>query len=250
MKNHDQREAPAPLYQQVKQFMLRQISEGHWQAGDCISSEQELVNQFAVSRMTVNRALRELADQGVLVRVAGVGTFVAEAKPQTTLLQVANLAEEIRQRGHDYSCDVLVTERVTASLEVAAALQLLTGDSVFHTVCVHRENGLPVQLEDRYVNPQLVPEFMAQDFALQQPGVYLLHHVPLENIEHVVDAVLPTPEQARLLGIPESSPCLVLTRRTWMPGHAEPVTYVRCIHPGARYRLGSRFRADPTMQLS
>ena len=242
--------APAPvaatsamaLYEQVKDFIARKIQEGAWRAGDRLPSESELVTQFGISRMTVNRALRELSEQGRIVRVAGVGSFVAEEKPQSTLLQIANLASEIRQRGHDYRCDVLAVERVSASLEVAAALDLRTGESAFHSLCIHREDGLPVQLEDRYVNPRQVPQFAAQDFTLLQPSEYLVRNVPFDQVEHVVDAVMPTAEQAALLEMPATEPCLLLTRRTWSRG--VPITVVRCLHPASRYRLGSRFRAD------
>ena len=230
------------LYEQVKDFIARKIQEGAWRAGDRLPSESELVTQFGISRMTVNRALRELSEQGRIVRVAGVGSFVAEEKPQSTLLQIANLASEIRQRGHDYRCDVLAVERVSASLEVAAALDLRTGESVFHSLCVHREDGLPVQLEDRYVNPHQVPQFAAQDFTLLQPSEYLVRNVPFDQVEHVVDAVMPSAEQAALLEMPATEPCLLLTRRTWSRGI--PITVVRCLHPASRYRLGSRFRAD------
>lgn len=158
--------APAvpALYQQIKDFIVRGIQDGSWRAGDRLPSENELVTRFGMSRMTVNRALRELVEQGRIVRVAGVGSFVAEGKPQSTLLHIANLAEEIRQRGHDYPCEVLRVERVSAPVEVAAALDLRAGASVFHAVCVHREDGVPVQLEDRYVNPRMAPTFGAQDF--------------------------------------------------------------------------------------
>jgi GntR family histidine utilization transcriptional repressor len=106
--------APAlALYEQVKDFIVRRIQDGSWRAGDRLPSESELVAQFGISRMTVNRALRELTEQGRIVRVAGVGSFVAEDKPQSTLLQIANLASEIRQRGHDYRCDVLAVRRVS-----------------------------------------------------------------------------------------------------------------------------------------
>ncbi len=230
------------LYQQVKDHIVRKIQDGSWRAGDRLPSENELVLQFGMSRMTVNRALRELVEQGRIVRVAGVGSFVAEDKPQSTLLQIANLASEIRQRGHDYRCDVLSVERISASMEIAAALDLRTGESVFHCVCVHREDGVPVQLEDRYVSPRAVPHFATQDFTQLQPSEFLVRNVPFDQMEHVVDAVLPTAEQARLLDMAVTDPCLLLTRRTWSRGM--PVTMVRCLHPGSRYRLGSRFRAD------
>lgn len=235
--------APAmALYEQVKAFITRKIQDGSWPAGHRLPSEHELVAQFGVSRMTANRALRELVEQGRIVRVAGVGSFVAEDKPQSTLLQIANIASEIRQRGHDYGCEVLAVERVAAPPDVAAWLDLRAGESVFHSLCLHLEDGVPVQLEDRYVNPRMAPHFLEQDFSQFSPSEYLVRHVPFDEIEHVVDAVLPTPQQAERLAMSAGDPCLLLTRRTWTRGI--PVTLVRCLHPASRYRLGSRFRAD------
>ncbi|PIG09016.1 histidine utilization repressor [Comamonas sp. 26] len=236
------RDVPLALYQQVKEHVLRKISDGSLAAGERIPSEQELVQQFGVARMTANRALRELAEQGVIVRVAGVGSFVAEEKPQSTLLRIANIGEEIAQRGHDHRFELISMNRESASLEVAAALDLSVGASVFHLQGVHFENEVPVQLEDRYVNPRLVPDFMNQDFSAVQPSVYLVRNVQYDQIEHVVDAMLPTAEQAQWLQMSADQPCLMLTRRTWLRG--TPITWVHCVHPGMRYRLGSRFRTD------
>ena len=234
--------APAALYEAVKEHIRRRIREGHWRSGDRVASEHELVAELGVSRMTANRALRELAQQGVLVRVAGVGTFVAEEKPKSPLLRVANLGDEIRARGHAYACDLIRAECLPASPEVAEALELDPGSPVFHALCVHREEGLPIQLEDRYVNPAAAPAFLEQDYRVLQPGEYLLRTVPLDEVEHVVDAVAASAEEAALLGLKPGTPCLVLNRRTWSGGLA--VTCVRCTHPGSRYRLGSRFRVS------
>ena len=72
--------APVPFYEKVKQAISHKISAGEWRPHDRIPSEAELVAQFGFSRMTINRALRELTDEGWLVRLQGVGTFVAEPK--------------------------------------------------------------------------------------------------------------------------------------------------------------------------
>ena len=230
------------LYAQVKDHISRKIQDGTWPPGHRLPSEHELVAQFGMARMTVNRALRELVEQGRITRVAGVGSFVAENKPQSTLLQIANIASEIRQRGHDYRCDMIEVERLAASPDVAAWLDLRAGASVFHSVCLHLENGTPVQLEERYVNPQVVPDYLEQDFAAMPPSEYLVRNVPFDQIEHVVDAVLPTAEQAERLAMEPTPPCPLLTRRTW--SRNTPVTWVRCLHPASRYSLGSRFKAD------
>lgn len=72
-----------------------------------IPSENQLVNELGMSRMTINRALRELTSEGYLERTSGVGTFIAERKPHSNLLQIANIADEIISRGHRYHCEVL-----------------------------------------------------------------------------------------------------------------------------------------------
>lgn len=234
------------LHEQIKAYVTQKILDGTWATGHRLPSEHELVAQFGVSRMTVNKALRELAGNGRILRVAGVGTFVAEAKPQSTLLQIANIANEIRARGHDYRCHCLLQERVSAPPDIAAWLGLLPGQSVFHVLCIHLENDVPVQFEDRYVNPRMAPEFLEQDFARTTPSEYLVAHVPVDQVEHLVDAVLPTADQARRLEMNVEEPCLQLTRRTW--SQEVPITWVRCLHPASRYRLGSRFRPGPDQE--
>lgn len=230
---------PQALYQQAKAYVQEKLLSGEWKPGDMIPSENRLVDDLGMSRMTVNRALRELAAEGALTRIAGVGTFVADEKPQSNLLMIANIGDEIRQRGHRYRFEVISLAREAASMNVAAAIGLPTGHSVFHIICVHYEEETAVQLEDRYVNPELAPEFLSQNFDSElPPSQYLLKHVPVEEMEHIVDATLPQPEEARLLAITDQTPCLVLMRRTWT--NKKTVTYVRFLHPSSRYRLGSR----------
>jgi GntR family histidine utilization transcriptional repressor len=229
-------------YERVKTYVRTTIDAGTWRSGDRIPSELSLVETLGVSRMTVNRALRELSDEGLLTRLSGVGTFVAESKPQSTLLMIAHIGDEIRSRGHEYSFKTLLQKRETAPAIVSNALGLEPGASVFHVICVHRENGLPVQLEDRYVNPAVAPAFLDQDFNSTRPSAYLYSTVPLDEIEHVVDAGLVTATEAELLEISNEEPCLTLVRRTWTGGVA--VTFARFVHPGSRYRLGCRFAPD------
>lgn len=236
------KDAAVALYEQVKRFVVRRIVDGTWPAGHRLPSEQELVGQFGISRMTVNRALRELVNQGRIVRVSGIGSFVAADKPQSNLLQIANIANEINARGHLYGCRTLVLERLLASHEVSISMGLMHAGSVFHSVCLHTEDQVPVQLEERWVNPQLVPAYLEQSFERMPPAEYLMRNIPYDEIEHIVDAVLPTAYQAAELEMSVHEPCLLLTRRTWTQGKG--VTLVRCLHPASRYRLGSRFRPD------
>jgi GntR family histidine utilization transcriptional repressor len=223
----------------VKRHVVDGIRNGRWKPGERIPSEHSMVAQFGVSRMTVNRALRELSAEGLLLRVSGVGTFIAQPKPQSALLKIADIAAEIKGRGHGYGLRILHHAAECASAEVAAALALRPGEPVYHLTCVHSENDSPVQIEDRYVSPKAARDFIRQRFEDVTPAQWLLDAVPLTEIEHVVEALRPTEAQAALLSLEPSEPCLVLLRRTW--SNAVPVTYARFIHPGNRYRLGGRY---------
>ena len=227
-----------PHYQRVKRMIADRIKAGTWNPGDRISSEAELVKALGVSRMTINRALRELTIEGTITRVQGVGTFVAMAKPQAALFEVRNIAEEIAERGHQHRAEVLTLKAEPAPDDIAATFGLKPGSRVFHSVLLHRENELPVQLEDRYVDPRHAADYLQQDFTRQTPYVYLTAIAPISEAEHIIEAVLPSTSERKLLKIDAHEPCLQLTRRTWSAG--KPVSHVRLIYPGSRYRLSGR----------
>ncbi|VDZ95100.1 histidine utilization repressor [Salmonella enterica subsp. enterica] len=161
--------APAPFYETVKQDICKKIADGVWQPHDRIPSEAELVAQYGFSRMTINRALRELTDEGWLVRLQGVGTFVAEPKGQSALFEVRSIAEEIAARRHQHRCEVLTLERVRANAIQASALNVNESDVIFHSIMVHYENDLPVQIEDRCVNADIAVDYLTQDYRQTTP---------------------------------------------------------------------------------
>lgn len=232
-------QSSAALYQRVKAYIRGKARSGEWKPGDKIPSENDLVGILGVSRMTINRALRELSAAGELVRRGGVGTFVVEPRPRSTLLMIARIGDEIRARSHRYRWNIILKARERASADVASSLELALGSAVYHLICIHHENDVPVQLEDRYVNPAGAPLFLDQSFDKQPPSEYLLSAVPADEIEHTVDAVLPG-AGARLLKIEKNEPCLLLTRRTWAGD--TPVTFAKLLYPASRYRLSCRFK--------
>lgn len=230
---------PAPFYAKVKQAISKKISAGEWRPHDRIPSEAELVAQFGFSRMTINRALRELTDEGLLVRLQGVGTFVAEPKGQSALFEIRSIADEIAARHHQHRCEVLKLESIRADFTLATALGVEEGTPVFHSVMVHFENEVPVQIEDRCVNAAVAPDYLQQDFTRTTPHAYLSRVAPLTEGEHIVEAIRATAEEYSLLQIDDGEPCLLIHRRTWSTQHI--VSYARLLFPGSRYRLQGHF---------
>lgn len=232
----------APLYVAVKQLIHDRIDSGKWPPSYRIPSENELVSELGVSRMTANRALRELASEGVIKRVQGVGSFVAERKGGTALFEVRNIADEIRKRGHEHTARIVRMQKDSASPEISDALGVGIGETIYHSIIVHYENGVPAQVEDRYVNPGVAPDYTEQDFTRTTPYAYLTAIAPLWQAEHVVEAVLPQGWEAKLLAISPADPCLLIRRRTWSA--ARCVTAVRLLYPGARYRMEGFFNTQ------
>ena len=234
---------PAPVphiapYARIKRHVMDRIQSGEWSVATRVPSENQLAAEFGVSRMTARRALLDLAQEGWLVRSQGLGTFVADRKPVMSMLEVRNIADEIAERGHSYGCRVMKLEALSATETIAMYLGLLPDARVFHSTIVHMDNGVPVQLEDRFVNPAVAPKYLAHDFSRETPNAYLSRVAPLEAIEHVIEAVSPTTAIARALQIESASPCLQINRRTWSAGRV--ATYARLVHPGSRYRLGGQ----------
>ena len=233
-----------PHYLRIRDFILDGITSRQFPPGAKITPEVELARQFGVSRMTVNKAIRDLAEAGVLIRYAGDGTYVAERKAESPLLDVNNIAEEIARRGHRYRAELYFVREEAASEEVALRLTLAAGAPVFHSLIVHFEDDIAIQIEDRYVNPQWAPAYLTQDFSAETPSGYLLRTCPLSDVEHTVEAVMPDASEQQLLRLAAAEPCLRVLRRTWSGKHL--VSFARLLHPGSQYKLRSQTRVRKT----
>ncbi|MYN29931.1 histidine utilization repressor [Duganella levis] len=228
-----------PIFQRIKDYLLAEIAAGTWKEGDVIPSEQALVKQFGVSRMTVNRAVRELTAEQVLTRRQGSGTYVAQQKYQATLLEIKSIADEVRARGHAHRSSLQQLERVRASDLMAKQFELPPGHPLFHSVIVHFENGVPIQVEDRWVNPQCAPDYMEQDFAHVTPNEYLMQAAPLQGATYSIEALAAPRDIADMLAIDTRQPCLVLRRQTRSGGLT--ASLVTMWHPGHRYQFAGSF---------
>jgi GntR family histidine utilization transcriptional repressor len=229
-----------PLYLKVKRHILDNIGSGKWATSSRVPSENDIVKSFGVSRMTANRALRELRDEGVLVRIAGVGSFVADRHAHAHPLEIRSIADEIRGRGHVHRAEVVSLGRIRAAAELAEDFGVAPRSELYCSVIVHFENDRPVQLEDRYVLPKLAPDYLDVDFLETTPYDYLSRVAPLQEAEHVLRAVMPDERTRKLLAMKRDEPCLLMTRRTWTAGQI--VSLARLYYPGSRYEMSGRFR--------
>nr|WP_319554020.1 histidine utilization repressor [uncultured Vibrio sp.] len=229
-----------PLYIQIKQFILDKIETGEWMTGQRIATEFELTEQFDVSRMTVNKAIRDLVNEGKLQRRPRLGTFVCDPveKSESPLLDIRNIAQEVSERGRQYRSKVLKQIAIKADATIAIKLGVMLGTTVFYSEIIHYEDSTPIQLELRWVNSQYAPSYLDQDFTDITPNQFLSDNCPLSAIEHTVEAIIPDSRIKLDLKMQANEPCLLLNRRTW--SQDKLVSTALLYHPGNKYKLSSK----------
>jgi len=216
-----------------------EIESGKLKPGDRVSSETKLAREFNASRMTANRALKELTEENRILRIQGVGSFVAKIKPEASLLEIKSIAREINDWGGVHSCKILLLREERLAGEITAKMDLPEGSPVFHSIILHMDRGIGVQYSERYINPTVAPLYLEQDFTKMTPSDYLLKEAPIQEAEHTIEAVRVNKTIQQYLKIRQEEPCLSLTRRTW--SFDRVATYSKIISPGSRYKLKGKF---------
>lgn len=232
-------------YKQAKNYILNGISQGLWIAGERVPSENELVDLCNVSRMTARRALQELYSEGTVIRIKGKGSFVAQEKQQASLLQIRSIAAEIRDQGLKHHPRLIFCSDQLVDPEISLALQLNQDQQCGHTQLLHYKADNPIQLEYRWVNLEVIPDYSQQDFNKITPSEYLTSIAPVTEAEHRVEAIIGSESIRQLLQIETKEAVLLLHRTTWCSDKL--VSYAKLYHPGDRYSLGTKFQTiNPT----
>ena len=187
--------------------------------------------------------MRELANDGRISRFPGKGSFVNDARPKSEFLIIRSIAEEIVERGHMHSAQVHIRRKVKGSNELTKSFNLPRGSLLFHTVIVHSENGIPIQLEDRYVNPRLMPHYLDADFRKLTPNQVLAQVASVKEADHIVEAVLADERARKLLKIGRHEPCLRVYRAASIDAGVSSIAWLT--YPGTRFRLSSRYESAP-----
>lgn len=266
-KKPQQAKRPKPAYQRIKESILKNIHSGKWQAGEAIPTEYALADRFSVSRMTVNRALKELSEERVLERRQGSGTFVAQQQYNHTVVEVRNIAADIRAAGKQYEAKVVNQQRLRVSdispriismftapmldekgdnttwdedaepsnLPNNKLLQRNNDDPIDEVEIVHIADGKPVQFEERWVDASLVPNFIEQNFSVINTSEYLIEQAPLQGGNYTIRAVAAPKKVATALQMEAGEPALLLSRQTYSAGRV--VTFVNMWHAGSRYQF-------------
>jgi GntR family transcriptional regulator, histidine utilization repressor len=231
---------PATLHRRIRGEIESRIMSGEWPPGYRIPFEHELMAQYGCSRMTVSKALSELARAQLIERRRRAGTFVRRPTAMSAVLEVADIRAEITASGRAYSYHLLSRRRRKTTRAEAVRLGVKGTADVLVIECWHAADGVPLVSESRLINLDAVPYAGDVDFAREVPGSWLLAHVPWTEAEHSISAVAANDALSDRLDIEPGTPCLVIERRTWRG--SQTLTAVRLAYPGAAYQLTARFK--------
>ncbi|RWC79877.1 MAG: histidine utilization repressor [Mesorhizobium sp.] len=227
------------LHQRILFDIRERILSGTWAPGHRIPFEHELTAEYKCSRMTVNKALSQLAKAGLIERRRRSGSFVSQPQSQAAVLELHDIRIEVEALGLPYRYERLERLKRRGNAEDRAMLGLSGAGSVLWLEGLHFAGERPFALERRLINLSAVSEAGDEEFLEIAAGPWLIGRVPWSEAEHRIRAMAADETVADALDIDPGAPCLVVERRTWSAEH--PVTHVRFIYPAESHTLVARF---------
>lgn len=224
-------------WKSVRDEVLRRIHARDWAPGEMIPNEADLAVEFGCARATVNRALRDLADQGLLDRRRKAGTRVALHPVRHAKFEIPMIRDEIEARAQTYSYALLSQATLDPPTATRSRLGSKEGEKALHLRALHLADSAPLVLEDRWINLTTIPEALGADFTSISANEWLLSNAPYTRGDITFSATAADGENADALGVPEGAPVFTIDRITW--NNTAPITSVRLIYaPGYQMHTG------------
>ncbi|WP_246152060.1 UTRA domain-containing protein [Roseospira navarrensis] len=231
----------------IRDALLGRIVSGEWAPGRVIPGEVDLAREFGCTRATVARALRELVAAGLVERRRRGGTRVLGRSGRDAVVTIPIVREEIEAAGHAYGYERLTVREADPPEPIRQAFGLRPGAAAVHVACLHRADGRPAQVEDRWINAAAVPAVRTQDFRTVSPNEWLVRAVPYTRARHEFRAERPTDRLRGLLDLAPDEWVFVVERRTWREDAG--ITVAHLYNPADRFRITTRdpvaFGVDP-----
>jgi len=202
-------------WQQIHEELMRRINDRTWPPGELIPREIELAEAFGCARATINRAMRELANAGLIDRRKKAGTRVAVHPTRKATLDIPITRMEIEKRGFAYRHALIFREIVEPPRLVSSQLKLSGKHPILHLQELHLANNRPFLYEDRWVNTAAVPDIVEVDFETSNCNEWLVHNAPFSNGDITFYAAKATQDEAEYLATQVDEALFIIERTTW-----------------------------------
>lgn len=234
------------LYARIEETIATEIAQGEYRPGDQLPTEDELLQRFQVSRITVRRAIQNLVSRGLLEIRRGLGTFVLSPRIEAELTKLTGFVEDMKSVGRRATARVVSQGVIAASARVAERLQLAKGTKVMQIKRVRLADDMPISFDETYLPLPLGKQIVRNDLRLH-PIFTLLEEeygVPLVEADYELEAVIATKAVADALQVKVGSPIFQIERTSLTTGN-EPVDYEVLSYRGDIVRFVTKLLRHP-----
>lgn len=226
-------------WQNVRDRVHGLILDGTYRPGDKLPRDEDLAAELGCARTTLHRAMRALADTGIIERRRKGGTTVRTDPVTRATLDIPVTRLEVEARGFTYGYHLLERTEAVPPAPIAAALKMLKPHRMLRVQALHLADGRTYVLEDRWVSLQTVPEIAQVDLSTQSANEWLVRNRPVSHYDIRISAHSCDVKEAQLIGAQEGQAVLVVERMTWT--NDAPITHVRATNsPGFHLMASSR----------
>jgi GntR family transcriptional regulator len=234
------RSSKLPLYHQLYQILRDDIVRGEWQPGDMIPPESELIERYQLSRTTVRQVLDMLANEGLIYRQQGRGTFVAHPTVEQALVRIVSFTEDMRQRGVRPGTEVLSSGLIPAPQDIAEKLEIEPGEELARLERLRLADGEPMSIEESHLVHRYCPGVLEGDYATNplREALERDYGIRWTHAKQTIRAISASRNLARLLSVPPHSALLYIERVSYSQPNI-PVEFLRIYYRGDQYALYS-----------
>jgi len=218
-------------WQDVRAEVLGRIHSRRWKPGELIPNEADLASEFGCARATVNRALRAVADAGLIERKRKAGTRVATAPVRTATLKIPIIRQEIENKNEHYAYQLIASKTKAPTATVRATMRLNKKAKALKLTALHLADNKPYAFEERWINTEAVPAILSVDLTSENANEWLVNNAPFSEGDITFSAMQANATIAKNLDANINDALFVIDRTTWNKGTS--ITSVRMIfHAG------------------
>jgi GntR family transcriptional regulator len=228
----------SPLYMQVKEDILSKIESGVWKENARLPTERELCSEYRVSTVTMREALKQLVNEGKLVRIAGRGTFVTKPKMVARLNSLFSISRWAQQEGITVATRIIKVEIQKCNEYVSHHLSAKVGEDVTKVERVRIGNMEPLMFEVLWIPSRLCPDLHLQEMTNTPLHDILrdVYSIPLTKAVESLEPVVPDEYIKRLMGL-EAKTLLLKVEHSTFTLHDEVILFANSYYRGDRYKF-------------
>lgn len=232
------------LYYQLYDILYNDIKNGVYKPGELLPTENELIDRYEISRVTVRKAMDMLLNEGIIAKRRGYGSFVQNKKVEQTLNKVLHFSNEMEKQGYKSSTKMLINEKVYANKTIAEALSIPEGTQLIHVNRLRLANGEPMCIESAYLIYNRCPDVLNHDFSDISLRKFIVekYNIIWKKAYQKIFAIKANSHFAKFLNIKDGDPMIYIERISYTQDD-QPGEYLQSYYRGDCFYLTAELQA-------